>query len=157
MARSKSWFFLLFLVSLVLFSQACIPPSTGVEWKDYSKRWHVCFTTVRPGQSFSVSHKFLYPTMFDAGTIFKVKGDFDSLDPAEDLPSQVTWTFGHFRKGSKLFEQSFNVPLDDSGRFTTFGAELTSPVTFQKNDIVKWSYAGIDVAHDTDIRLNIKF
>ena len=99
----------------------------------------------------------MYPTVFNTGTTIKVRGDFDPLNSGDQLPSEVIWTFGHFRKGVKLFEDSFAVPLDQSGKFPAFGVTLTGQVSFQKNDVVKWSYRGIDVPHDTDVRLNIKF
>jgi hypothetical protein len=145
-----------FLV-LILSVPGCLPPDLNGEWKDYNKRWHVCFEDVTPGRSISISHKFLNPFVFNTGAVVKVRGDFDALNDGDQLPNQVTWTFGHFRKGVKLFEDSFVVPLDNAGRFPPIAVQLTSPITFQKNDLLRWSYAGINVPHDTDVRLNIKF
>ena len=148
---------LFFLVTLLFSVQGCIPTDLDAEWKDYNKRWHVAFNDVTPGRDYSISHKFLNPFVFNAGTVIKVKGDFDPLDLNDQLPGEVIWTFGHFRKGQKLFEDSFVVPLNDDGKFSPFAATLTFPITFQKNDVVKLEYTGIDIPHDTDVRLNIKF
>ena len=154
--KNSAWM-ILPLLGLILTAAGCIPQDLNGEWKDYDKRWHVCFPTITIGRPITISHKFLNPFVFNAGTVVKVKGDFDPVNDGDELPSQVTWTFGHFRKGVKLFEDSFVVPLDNAGKFPPHAVTLTGPINFQKNDLLRFSYTGIDVPHDTDVRLNVKF
>jgi hypothetical protein len=122
-------------LSIAVLFVGCIPTNSLL--LSYTEKYHFFFATFAMGQYQTICYKFALPFTLNPGN-FIIKGQLkaDGLTSAGQIGSRLEI----IRKGKTIFSDDEMGNYDSHGKFHgTF--QTNQPATFNKNDIIRFSFA----------------